>query len=52
MSVDIAAVLRDEARTALAIAKRLTNPHDKTVLQHLAAKLITIAERFEREARD
>ena len=52
MSVDIAAVLRDEARTAQAIAERLTNFQDKTVLQQLAAKLIEIAERLERDARD
>jgi hypothetical protein len=52
MSVDIAAVLRDEARTAQAIAERLTNLQDKTVLQQLAAKLIEIAERLERDAQD
>ena len=39
MSVDIAAVLRDEAKAAQAIAERLTNFQDKTVLQQLAAKL-------------
>ena len=52
MSVDIAATLRDEAKTAQAIAERLTNFKDKTVLQQLAAKLIEIAERLERDARD
>ena len=52
MSVDIAAVLREEAKTAQAIAGRLTDTHDKAVLQQLAAKLVEIAERLEREARD
>jgi hypothetical protein len=52
MSVDIAAVLRDEARAAQAIAERLTNFRDRTVLQQLAAKLVEIAERLERDARD
>lgn len=49
MSVDIAAV---EAKTAHAIAGRLTDIHDKSVLQQLAAKLVEIAERLERDARD
>ena len=52
MSVDIAAVLREEAKTAQAIAGRLTDSHDKAVLQQLAAKLVEIAERLERGARD
>jgi hypothetical protein len=52
MSVDIAAVLREEAKTAHAIAGRLTDTHDKAVLQQLAAKLVEIAERLERDARD
>jgi hypothetical protein len=52
MSVDIAAVLREEAKTARAIAGRLTDTHDKAVLQQLAAKLVEIAERLERDARD
>ena len=52
MSVDIAGVLRDEAKTAQAVAERLTNFQDKTVLQQLAAKLVEIAERLERDARD
>ena len=51
MSVDIAAVLRDEAKAAQAIAARLTDTQDKAVLQALAAKLIEIAERLERDAR-
>jgi hypothetical protein len=52
VSVDIAAVLRDEAKAAQAIAARLTDTQDKAVLQALAAKLIEIAERLERDARD
>ena len=47
-----AAVLRDKAKAAQAIAERLTNFQDKTVLQQLAAKLVEIAERLERDARD
>ena len=68
MSVDLAAVLRDEgarpprrgprpaaareAKTAQAIAERLGDAQDKAVLEQLAAKLIEIAERLERDARD
>jgi hypothetical protein len=52
MSVDIAAVLREEAKTAHAIGGRLTDTHDKAMLQQLAAKLVEIAERLERDARD
>jgi hypothetical protein len=53
MSVDIAAVVRDEAKTAAqAVAVRLTNFQYKSVLQQLAAKLIEIAEKMERDARD
>ena len=52
MSVDIAAALRHEAKTAQAVAERQTNRQDKAVLQQLAAKLVEIAERLERDARD
>jgi hypothetical protein len=52
VSIDIAGVLRDEAKTARAVAERVTNFQDKTVLQQLAAKLVEIAERLERDARD
>ena len=52
MSVDIAAALRHEAKTAQAVAERQTNRQDQTVLQQLAAKLLEIAERLERDARD
>jgi len=45
-------VLRDEAKAAQAIAERLGDTQDKVVLQQLAAKLIGIAERLERDARD
>ena len=52
MSVEIAAALREEANTAQAVAERLTNSQDKTALQQLAEKLIEIAMRLERDARD
>ena len=46
-SVDIASALRHEAETA----QTLTERQDKTVMQELAAKLIEIPERLERDAR-
>jgi len=52
MSVEIAAALRDEAKTAWALAERITDPQDKMTLQQLATKLIEISERLERDARD
>jgi hypothetical protein len=52
MSLDIAAALRDEADKAQAVAKRVSDPDDEAVLQQLAAKLLEIAERLERDARD
>jgi hypothetical protein len=52
MSIDIAAVLREDAKTAQAIAGRLTGTYDKAILQQLAVKLVEIAERLERDARD
>ena len=52
MSVDIAAVLRDEAKAAQVIAERLSDTQDKAMLQQLTAKLIEISERLERDARD
>jgi hypothetical protein len=52
MSVDIAAALREEAERARAVAERMRNLRDKKALQQLAAKLVEIAERLERDARD
>jgi metal-dependent HD superfamily phosphatase/phosphodiesterase len=52
MSLDIVAALRDEAHKAHAITERVGDPDDKAVLQRLAAKLLEIAERLERDARD
>jgi len=48
LDVCIAAVVRDEAKTAQAVAVRLTNFPYKSVLQQLAAKLIKIAEKLHR----
>jgi len=47
-----AAAQRDEAKAAQAIAERLNDTEDNAVLQQLAVKLIEIAERLERDARD
>lgn len=52
MSVDIAATLREEARTAQAVAERLSDPRDQSALRRLAASLVEIADRLERDARD
>ena len=52
MSVEIAAVLREQAETARAIAERASNTDDKLLLQQLAKKLADIADRLERDARD
>ena len=52
MSVDIAVALRQEAKTAQAVAERVNDPRDHSALQQLAAKLIEIAEGLERDARD
>jgi len=52
MSIDIARVLREEAGKARQVAERVSNPDDKDVLAQLAAKLVEIAERLERDARD
>jgi hypothetical protein len=52
MSIDIVAALRDEANNARAVAERVSDPDDKAVLQQLTAKLLEIAERLERDARD
>lgn len=52
MSVEIAAALREEAKTAQTVAERVITPEDEAVLQRLAEKLIEIAARLERDARD
>jgi hypothetical protein len=43
--------LHDEAETAQTLTERQTNLQGKTVMQELAANLIEIAERLERDAR-
>jgi hypothetical protein len=52
MSIDIARELREEAGKARKIAERVRSPDDRKVLALLAARLIEIAERLERDARD
>jgi len=52
MSIDIATALREEAGKARQVAERVSNPDDKDVLAQLAARLVEIAERSERDARD
>jgi metal-dependent HD superfamily phosphatase/phosphodiesterase len=52
MSIDIAKALRDEAAKARRVAEHVSNPDDKDVLVRLAASLVEIAERLERDARD
>ena len=52
MSIDIAATLREEAGKARQVAEHVSNPDDKGVLDRLAARLVEIAERLERDARD
>ena len=52
MSVEIAAALREEANKAREVRERLSNPADKKVLAQMAARLVEIAERLERDARD
>ncbi len=52
MSTDIAMALREEASKAREVAERVSRPDDKKVLAQLAARLVEIAERLERDARD
>lgn len=52
MSIDIAAALREEAGKAQKIAERVSNPDDKDKLAELAVRLLELAERLERDARD
>jgi metal-dependent HD superfamily phosphatase/phosphodiesterase len=52
MSIDIATALREEASKAREIAERVSSPDDEKVLVQLAAKLVEMAERLERDARD
>jgi hypothetical protein len=52
MSVDIAIALREEASRAREVAERMSRTDDKKALAQLAARLVEIAERLERDARD
>ena len=52
MSIDIATTVREVAGKVRQVAERLSNPDDKDVLDQLAARLVEIAERLERDARD
>jgi len=52
MSIDFATALRGEAGKARQVAERVSNPDNKDVLAQLAARLVKIAERLERDARD
>jgi metal-dependent HD superfamily phosphatase/phosphodiesterase len=52
MSIVIAAELREEASKAKEVSERLSSADDREVLALLAARLVEIAERLERDARD
>lgn len=52
MSIDIATALREEAGKARNIAERVSNRDDKDVLAQLAVRLVEIADRLERDAKD
>lgn len=52
MSIDIATALRDEAEKARKVAERVISAGDRKALTQLAARLVQIAERLERDARD
>jgi hypothetical protein len=52
MSIDIAMALRAEAGKARQLVERVSNPEDKVMLARLAARLVEIAQRLERDARD
>jgi len=52
MSIDIAIALREEASRAQEIAERMSRADDRKALTLLAARLVEIAERLERDARD
>jgi Ni,Fe-hydrogenase III large subunit len=52
MSIDIVTALRQEAGKAQKIAERVSNPDDKDMLARLTVRLLEIAERLERDARD
>ena len=52
MSVEIARALREEAEKAIGIADHQTPAADQEVLRRIAARLIRIAEKLERDAKD
>jgi hypothetical protein len=52
MSIDIARELREEASKAREVAERVSRLDDRKALTQLAARLVEIAERLERDARD
>jgi len=52
MSIDIATALREEAEKAREVAERVSNAGDRKALSPLASRLVEIAERLERDARD
>jgi hypothetical protein len=52
MSIEIATALREEASKAREVAEHVSHPDDEKVLAQLAARLLEIAERLERDARD
>ena len=52
MSIDIATALRGEASKAREVAARVSSADDRKALTQLSAKLVEIAERLERDARD
>jgi metal-dependent HD superfamily phosphatase/phosphodiesterase len=52
MSIDIVTALREEASRAREVAERVSSADDRKALTQLAARLVEIAERLERDARD
>jgi hypothetical protein len=52
MSLEIATALREEACKVRDVAERVSSPDDRNALVQVAARLVQIAERLERDARD
>lgn len=52
MSLEIAAGLRETARQMRDIAIRIPDAGDRNALERIAARLIDMADRLERDARD
>lgn len=50
MSLEIAHALREKAATAQALAERITDAEDRETLLRLAAGLVRMAEKLERDA--